>query len=55
MAVALKVKGYKVKSGIPHITIAVNKKAGGKPRMSKEIKNWKKVKPIKLQGVVQVL
>jgi len=55
MAVALKVKGYKVKSGIPHITIAVNRKDGGKPRMSKEIKNWKKIKPIKLQGVVQVL
>ncbi len=55
MTIALKVKGYKVKSGIPHITIAVNRNAGGKPRMSKEIKNWKKIKPIKLQGVVQVL
>ena len=24
-------------------------------RMSKEIKNWEKIKPIKLQGVVEVL
>ena len=55
MAIALKVKGYKVKSGLPHITVAVNRKEGGKPRMSKEIKNWRKIKPIKLQGVVQVL
>tara|TARA_Y100001963_G_scaffold40314_1_gene56504 strand:+ start:245 stop:1183 length:939 start_codon:yes stop_codon:yes gene_type:complete len=53
--IALKVKGYNVKSGIPHITIAVNRKAGGKPRMSKDIKKWEKIKPIKLQGVVQVL
>tara|TARA_Y100000593_G_scaffold59819_1_gene110869 strand:- start:3386 stop:4339 length:954 start_codon:yes stop_codon:yes gene_type:complete len=55
MTIALKVKGYKVKSGLPHITIAVNRKAGGKPRMSKKIKNWEKIKPIKLQGVVEVL
>ena len=55
MTIALKVKGYKVKSGLPHITVAVNRKEGGKPRMSKEIKNWRKIKPIKLQGVVQVL
>ena len=55
MTIALKVKGYKVKSGLPHITVAVNRKDGGKPRMSKEIKNWRKIKPIKLQGVVQVL
>ena len=55
MTIALKVKGYKVKSGLPHITVAVNRKDGGKPKMSKEIKNWRKIKPIKLQGVVQVL
>jgi hypothetical protein len=50
--IALGVKGYKVKSGIPHITVAVDKKNGGKPRMSKDIKKWTSIKPIKLKGVV---
>lgn len=52
MAMAVKVSGYKVESGIPHITIAINPQ-GGKPAMSKDIKDWKPIKPFKLTGTIQ--
>jgi len=39
---------------IPHITIAVNRKDGGKPFMSNKITNWKKIGfGIELQGKVE--
>ncbi len=41
MAVAVKVSGYHSDNNIPHITIAVNRKNGGKPVMSNMITEWK--------------
>lgn len=38
----------------PHITIAVNRLSGGKPKMSNNLKNWSMLEtPIILSGVVQ--
>jgi len=36
-----------------HITIAVNEKNGGTPKMSNTLTNWKKIPPIILKGTVQ--
>jgi hypothetical protein len=36
----------------PHITIAVNKNAGGKPVMSNNLKEWKPINPISLTGKI---
>jgi hypothetical protein len=42
------------KNEIPHITIAVNRKEGGKPFMSNQIKNWKTIAfSLDLQGKVE--
>lgn len=41
------------KNDIPHVTLAVNKKGGGKPVMSNNLKNWKEVEPIILRGRVE--
>ena len=39
---------------IPHITIAVNRKEGGKPFMSNKITNWKKIGfGLELEGKVE--
>lgn len=51
-AMAVRVKGFYSKNKIPHITIAVNHKEGGKPVMSNDIKNWKDIPNIKLTGKV---
>lgn len=55
-----KVKAVEVESPvstinkIPHITLAVNRKNGGKPMMSNYLDNWVPVKqPIYLTGTVQ--
>lgn len=37
---------------VPHITVAVNRIKGGKPKDSNEITNWKTVVPFELTGVV---
>ena len=42
-----------VRNRTPHITIAVNKKEGGKPAMSKSLEGWVKVRSIILSGVVK--
>lgn len=53
MAIAVKVQGYKTTNDIPHITVAVNTPAGGKPFMSNKITNWEKMNShINLSGVV---
>lgn len=53
MAVAVKVQGYPSANENPHITLAVNTKEGGKPVMSNEITNWRKLDtPMRLTGVV---
>lgn len=58
-AVAVKVMGTMAghsKNDIPHVTIAVNAKGGGKPVDSNKITSWFKIeKPIKLSGIVKEL
>lgn len=58
-AVAVKVIGTMAghsKNDIPHVTIAVNAKEGGKPVDSNKITKWKKLEtPIKLSGIVKEL
>lgn len=50
---AVKVNGYSTLNKIPHITIAVNKKNGGKPVMSNYLTEWKVLKDtIQLTGIV---
>lgn len=43
-AIAVKVEGFPTVNKIPHITIAVNRKEGGKPYMSNKITDWKPIK-----------
>lgn len=52
MAIAVKVEGCSSKNDVPHVTIAVNTKEGGKPVMSNNIINWVPISPIILIGVV---
>jgi predicted kinase len=53
MAIAVKVSGYPSDNDIPHVTVAVNTEAGGKPVMSNQITNWKPLSPhINLSGEV---
>lgn len=51
-AMAVKVKGFDTKNKIPHITIAVNRKDGGKPVMSNQITSWEPTQQFKIQGTV---
>jgi hypothetical protein len=37
----------------PHITIAVNRAAGGKPKDSNDLQDWKPIKPIVLFAVIE--
>jgi predicted kinase len=50
-AIAIEVSGYESKKNIPHITIAIS--PDGSPKMSNDISDWKKIKPITLTGVVK--
>lgn len=52
MAIAVVVSGIKTDNAIPHITLAVNDKAGGKPKDSNDIKEWEAIRQIKLTGVI---
>jgi predicted kinase len=53
MAVAIKVDGYPSKNDIPHVTMAVNTAAGGKPQMSNDITDWRVLEsPMRISGVV---
>ena len=50
---AVGVSGYESMNAKPHITLAVNKKEGGKPVMSNYLKDWKEVIiPLELTGKV---
>ena len=51
MAMAALVEGYPSKSENPHVTLAVNPE-GGKPAMSKEITNWKRIRSFTITGTV---
>lgn len=52
--IAVGVSGFSSKNQKPHITLAVNRKDGGKPMMSNNIKNWKGLKrPFIVSGDVK--
>lgn len=51
MAMAVRVEGYTSNNTIPHITVAINPD-GGKPVMSNDITNWRKIKNFAIKGVV---
>ena len=51
-AMAVMVDGYPSDNAIPHITIAINKDGGGKPKDSNDIEKWQDIKPFYLNGVV---
>lgn len=51
---AVGVSGFPSNNSKPHITLAVNRKAGGKPKMSNELKDWQPLKrPLLLVGKVE--
>lgn len=51
--IAVGVSGFGSRNAKPHITLAVNRKAGGKPVMSNNLRNWKLLKkPLYLTGKV---
>lgn len=57
-AFAVKVGGYvgETNNAYPHITIAVNRAGGGKPKDSNDIQNWTKVvNGIVITGIVKNL
>jgi len=54
MAIAVGVEGYHSDNKLPHITLAVNRAGGGKPVMSNNITDWKKLDSyINVSGVVK--
>jgi hypothetical protein len=54
--VAVRVVGFHSENKVPHITIAVNVKGGGKPVDSNKIISWISFPtPIKLSGIVKEL
>ena len=55
MVVAVRVVGFHSENKIPHITVAVNVKGGGKPVMSNQISDWVRVDGPKLKGTVKEL
>lgn len=56
MAIAIEVATQvPSKNAIKHITLAVNRNNGGKPKDSNNIQNWEPTSPISLKGVVQVV
>lgn len=51
---AVGVSGFVSKNKQPHVTIAVNRKKGGKPYHSNELKDWKEIKrPFKIMGKIK--
>lgn len=51
---AVGVSGFPSKNDKPHITLAVNRQAGGKPMMSNKLINWKPIKrPFQVAGKVE--
>lgn len=55
-ALAVKVSGYngKTKNSFPHITIAIDRVGGAKPKDSNVIEHWKVVgEPIILNGIIK--
>ena len=53
-ALAVKASGYNSSNSTPHITVAVNRGKGGKPKDSNNIQSWQPLpEGIYLRGVVQ--
>jgi hypothetical protein len=51
---AMKVEGFPTDKNVPHITVAVNRKDGGKPFMSNKINDWRPIQfSLKLKGKVE--
>ena len=51
--IAVGVSGFNSDNSKPHITLAVNRKLGGKPVMSNNLTNWQKLKrPMMITGKV---
>lgn len=51
---AVGVSGFPSKNAKPHITLAVNRQAGGKPVMSNNLTNWERIKrPLQVVGKVK--
>jgi len=54
-----KVVAVSVQSNVPssnkvkHITLAVNRKAGGKPFQSNQLTDWKPTSPLELNGTIE--
>lgn len=40
-------------NAVKHITLAVNRPAGGKPFLSNKLTNWQSISPLQLQGTIQ--
>lgn len=52
--IAIGVSGFKTKNKKPHITLAVNRHVGGKPKMANDLKTWEKLKrPMYISGDVK--
>ena len=50
---AVGVSGFESSNAKPHITLAVNKGAGGRPVMSNQLTNWERLKrPLLITGKV---
>lgn len=56
-ALAVKVTGYngKTNNAFPHVTVAINRTGGGKPKDSNSITEWVDINGPLLQGTVQNL
>jgi hypothetical protein len=54
-ALAVKVTSGGVQSvnAIPHVTVAIDRTNGGKPKDSNAITDWQKIQPIQLTGTVK--
>jgi hypothetical protein len=51
--IAVGVNGFESQNAKPHITLAVNKSTGGRPIMSNNLTDWKKLKrPLLITGKV---
>jgi hypothetical protein len=54
-AIAVKVEGFPTTNKIPHITVAIDRNGGAKPKDSNDIQNWEPINGITLNGVVENL
>jgi hypothetical protein len=54
LVAAVGVRGFPTTNEIPHVTLAVNRKEGGKPFFSNKLKTWTSLPtPFTIKGIVQ--